>query len=199
MSFFSLVSKLFNPSESYRNEVVENKDDNVVSKMEEKIISLVSNIKKQADEIETMVCQYQQQVTKYAELEKKCSELEDKLENELLIKKIIKDRFLKEPDMTTVYEGFNLMTINQFKNIIPKMDLDKFTDLTTKEKYYNATMYMLVRKFNNDERYGGDEFVDYVINNESLTVSVRKYLQSEENSVKVRTELMDFYTLIQIY
>lgn len=108
--------------------------------------------------------------------------------------RILRERFLKEPEVTTLFTGLDIMTINQFKNIIPKMDLNEFSDLTNKDKYFNACMFMFVRKFNsNNKDYNVNDFVEYVLNNDSLTVGVREYLNSNEHNARVRRELGNFY------
>jgi hypothetical protein len=172
---------------------------NVITKINDDITTLSSKLKEHITDLDTILNKYNEQITKYNELENKYKELEIKLEEQIIIKNIIKDKFLKEPDMTTVYKGLDNMTISQFKNVIPKMDLEKFTDLTTKDKYFNAIMYMFVRKFSkmitcDDDR---EAFVEYVMNNEALIIDVRKYL--ENNSDSVRNELLNFYDFIAIY
>jgi len=112
---------------------------------------------------------------------------------------LLRERFLKEPDVTTLFAGLDNMTINQFKNVIPKMDLSEFSDLTTKDKYFNACMFMLVRKFNAKNPHNTNEFIDYVLNNDSLTVSVREYLNSNENIATVKRELCDFYEFAKMF
>jgi hypothetical protein len=112
---------------------------------------------------------------------------------------ILRDRFLKEPDVTTLFAGLDNMTINQFKNVIPKMDLSEFSELTSKDKYFNACMFMLVRKFNANNPHNTNEFIDYVLNNDSLTVSVREYLNSNENIATVKRELCDFYDFAKMF
>ncbi len=108
--------------------------------------------------------------------------------------RILRERFLKEPEVTTLFTGLDIMTINQFKNIIPKMDLNEFSDLTNKDKYFNACMFMFVRKFNiNNKDYNVNDFIEYVLNNDSLTVGVREYLNSNEHNAQVRRELGNFY------
>jgi hypothetical protein len=114
--------------------------------------------------------------------------------------RVLCERFLKEPDVTTLFAGLDNMTINQFKNVIPKMDLSEFSDLTTKDKYFNACMFMFVRKFNSTHLdYNSNEFIDYVLNNDSLTVSVREYLNNNQNIAMVRKELCDFYEFAKMF
>lgn len=113
--------------------------------------------------------------------------------------RVLRERFLREPDVTTLFAGLDNMTINQFKNVIPKMDLSEFSDLTTKDKYFNACMFMLVRKFNAKNPHNTNEFIDYVLNNDSLTVSVREYLNSNENIATVKRELCDFYEFAKMF
>ncbi len=74
------------------------------------------------------------------------------------------------------------------------MDLNEFSDLTNKDKYFNACMFMFVRKFNsNNKDYNVNDFIEYVLNNDSLTVGVREYLNNNENIDTVKRELADFY------
>ncbi len=121
-------------------------------------------------------------------------ELEVKYTRVCNANRILRERFLKEPEVTTLFTGLDIMTINQFKNIIPKMDLNEFSDLTNKDKYFNACMFMFVRKFNiNNKDYNVNDFIEYVLNNDSLTVGVREYLNSNEHNAQVRRELGNFY------
>lgn len=121
-------------------------------------------------------------------------ELEVKYTRVCNANRIFRERFLKEPEVTTLFAGLDIMTINQFKNIIPKMDLNEFSDLTNKDKYFNACMFMFVRKFNiNNKDYNVNDFIEYVLNNDSLTVGVREYLNSNEHNAQVRKELGNFY------
>jgi len=113
--------------------------------------------------------------------------------------RVLRERFLREPDVTTLFAGLDNMTINQFKNVIPKMDLSEFSDLTSKDKYFNACMFMLVRKFNAKNAHNTNEFIDYVLNNDSLTVSVREYLNNNENIATVKRELCDFYEFAKMF
>lgn len=113
--------------------------------------------------------------------------------------RVLRERFLREPDVTTLFAGLDHMTINQFKNVIPKMDLSEFSDLTSKDKYFNACMFMLVRKFNAKNPHNTNEFIEYVLNNDSLTVSVREYLNSNENIATVKRELCDFYEFAKMF
>ena len=121
-------------------------------------------------------------------------ELEVKYTRVCNANRILRERFLKEPEVTTLFAGLDIMTINQFKNIIPQMDLNEFSDLTNKDKYFNACMFMFVRKFNiNNKDYNVNDFIEYVLNNDSLTVGVREYLNSNEHNEQVRRELGNFY------
>jgi hypothetical protein len=113
--------------------------------------------------------------------------------------RVLRERFLREPDVTTLFAGLDNMTINQFKNVIPKMDLSEFSDLTSKDKYFNACMFMLVRKFNAKNAHNTNEFIEYVLNNDSLTVSVREYLNNNENIATVKRELCDFYEFAKMF
>jgi len=125
--------------------------------------------------------------------------IEMKYSKECERNRVLRERFLKEPDVTTLFAGLDNMTINQFKNVIPKMDLSEFSDLTTKDKYFNACMFMLVRKFNSKNAHNSNEFIDYVLNNDSLTVSVREYLNNNQNIALVKKELCDFYEFAKMF
>jgi hypothetical protein len=127
-------------------------------------------------------------------LTKEKNELEVKYTKVCESNRILRERFLKEPEVTTLFAGLDLMTINQFKNIIPKMDLNEFSDLTNKDKYFNACMFMFVRKFNhNNKDYNVNDFIEYVLTNDSLTVGVREYFNNNEHNAQVRRELGNFY------
>ena len=125
--------------------------------------------------------------------------IEMKYSKECERNRVLRERFLREPDVTTLFAGLDNMTINQFKNVIPKMDLSEFSDLTTKDKYFNACMFMLVRKFNAKNPHNTNEFIDYVLNNDSLTVSVREYLNNNQNIATVKRELCDFYEFAKMF
>ena len=125
--------------------------------------------------------------------------IEMKYSKECERNRVLRERFLREPDVTTLFAGLDNMTINQFKNVIPKMDLSEFSDLTTKDKYFNACMFMLVRKFNAKNPHNTNEFIDYVLNNDSLTVSVREYLNNNMNIATVKKELCDFYEFAKMF
>ncbi len=200
--FYSIVSKLFavQTNEQIIDEPQKDTHMNIYdkfTKISNNISQLSLQLRDETRDLDMMILNLQEQISKYNDLEKKYKELECKYEQEQLINKIIKEKYLKEPNMTNVYNAFDNMTINQFKNIIPKMDLEKFPDITTKDKYFNACMYMFVRKFNNDNKYGTDEFIEYVVNNTSLTVDTREALKT--NIINVRKELGDFYEFIQLY
>lgn len=126
-------------------------------------------------------------------------EIEAKYNKECDRNQILRERFIKEPDVTTLFAGLDLMTVNQFKNIIPKMDLSEFSNLSTKDKYLNACMFMLVRKFNAKNEHDSTKFIDYVLTNDSLTVDVRNFLNDDSNNVAIRRELCNFYEFAKIF
>ena len=198
--FYSLISKLFKSPEldKPKDEVINViQIDDPEKEYSDKFDKINLQLHKLNTEIKDLMAMRIHYETKINDMTQKYKELESKYEQEQLINKIIKEKYLKEPEMTNIFNALDNMTINQFKNIIPKMDLEQFPDITTKDKYLNACMYMFVRKFNNDGKYGTDEFIDYVVNNTSLTVDTREALKT--NMDNVRKELGDFYEFIQLY
>ena len=103
------------------------------------------------------------------------------------------DNMYSEANYLTLFDGLNLMTIEQLKNIIPKMDLARVNYLpNNKTRYYFALLHMLYRK-----AHLKDEHVDFVLNSNSLTTNVREYLNSNDNVENVRDELGVFSTLLK--
>ena len=198
--FYSLISKLFKSSELNKpkdEEINIIQIDDPEKEYSDTFDKITLQLHKLNTEIKDLMAMKHCYETTILNMTHKYKELESKYEQEQLVNKIIKEKYLKEPEMTNVFNALGNMTINQFKNIIPKMDLEQFPDITTKDKYFNACMYMFVRKFNNDGKYGTDEFINFVVNNTSLTVDTREALKT--NMDNVRKELGDFYEFIQLY
>ena len=158
----------------------------LVSRLEERLIES----KQQSETYKTVAEDMQDQV-KY---------IENKYNKECEKTRMMRANFLKEPDVSTLFTALDHMTVNQFKNIIPKMDLANFSDLTTKDKYLNACMFMFVRKFNSSNRsYNVNEFIDYVITNDALTVDVRSFFTNENNIEMIKKELYNFYEFAKLF
>lgn len=206
---YSLVSRLFTTEQPQHTEdvAVHSDQTSLLTQMVDETQSRVDNMddSNKVTELQRLVDRLDVRLKEaYSEnekiydiidnLTKEKDELESKYTKVCETNRILRERFLKEPEVTTLFAGLDLMTINQFKNIIPKMDLNEFSDLTNKDKYFNACMFMFVRKFNaNNTKYNVNDFVEFVLNNDSLTVGVREYLNSNQNIDTVKRELADFY------
>ncbi len=199
MSFlYTLVSRLFTNDAEPEQILIEDSEDSlieyqndddkdrIVSQLEERLI------------IAEQVAKTYQNIAE--DLKEQVKILQNKYDKECEKTRMMRENFLKEPDVSNLFAGLDLMTVNQFKNIIPKMDLANFSDITTKDKYLNACMFMFVRKFNYSNRaYNVNEFIDYVINNDMLTVDVRDYFNNENNIGEIKKELYNFYEFAKLF
>lgn len=204
MSFlYTIVSRLFTNEPELDIErgdkvsIIEPEQDVTVDDKITELQRLVSRLEERLIEANQRSETYQ---TMAEDLQEQVKILQNKYNKECEKTKMMRDNFLKEPEVSTLFAGLEQMTVNQFKNIIPKMDLANFSDLTTKDKYLNACMFMFVRKFNNSNRaYNVNEFVDYVINNDALTVEVRAFFTNENNIEMIKKELYNFYEFAKLF
>lgn len=204
MSFlYTIVSRLFTNEPELDIErgdkvnIIEPEQDITVDDKITELQRLVSRLEERLIEANQRSETYQ---TLAEDLQEQVKILQNKYNKECEKTRMMRDNFLKEPDVSTLFAGLEQMTVNQFKNIIPKMDLANFSDLTTKDKYLNACMFMFVRKFNNSNRaYNVNEFVDYVINNDALTVEVRAFFTNENNIEMIKKELYNFYEFAKLF
>ncbi len=216
---YSLVARLFTSEQENTNVKIEqcqeekhNTEQEHVTKMINETIARVETVndEKKISELNRLVVRLETRLQEAHSMNEKLQDYADNLiKDKMAIEtkyvkecertRVLRERFLREPDVTTLFAGLDHMTINQFKNVIPNMDLSEFSDLTTKDKYFNACMFMLVRKFNAKNLHNTNEFIDYVLNNDSLTVSVREYLNSNENIATVKRELCDFYEFAKMF
>lgn len=214
---YSLVARLFTSEQKDNMDVriVEPESSIPTEPVNNMVNETITRIESESDEtkiteLNRLVARLETRLQEAYNMNEKLQEYADNLIKEKMVieakyvkecekTRVLRERFLREPDVTTLFAGLDNMTINQFKNVIPKMDLSEFSDLTTKDKYFNACMFMLVRKFNAKNAHNTNEFIDYVLNNDSLTVSVREYLNSNENIATVKRELCDFYEFAKMF
>lgn len=204
MSFlYTIVSRLFTNEPELDIErgdevnIIEPEQDVTADDKITELQRLVSRLEDRLIEANQRSETYQ---TMAEDLQEQVKILQNKYNKECEKTRVMRDNFLREPDVSTLFAGLEQMTVNQFKNIIPKMDLANFSDLTTKDKYLNACMFMFVRKFNNSNReYNVNEFVDYVINNDALTVEVRAFFTNENNIEMIKKELYNFYEFAKLF